>query len=231
MEAALTHGDVTFVLFEAGAGDVIQRLASSAKQHGIEVAACTRAVLVGAAQTETPAGILAVVRTPTLERSKNPRLTLVIDGVQDPGNVGALVRTAAAAAATDVCWLPGSAEPFGPKAMRAGAGAQFRIPVWPAQTAESARAALSEAKIHAAAADGTHDYSQVDWTGPQALIVGSEARGVSAPLRSLADDSVRIPISNRVESLNAAAAVAVILFEAARQRAVTPDIDRVGRPN
>ena len=219
VDAALTHGEVTFVLFEAGAGDAIGRLASSARQREIEVAACTRAVLAAAAQTETPAGILAEVSIPKPAARSGARLTLVIDGVQDPGNMGALVRTAAAAAATDVCWLAGGADPFGPKAMRAGAGAQFQIPVWAAATAESVRAALEGARIHAAAADGSHDYAEVDWTGPQALIIGSEAHGVSAPLRGLADDSVRIPMSLEVDSLNAAAAAAVILFAAARQRA------------
>lgn len=153
--------------------------------------------------------------------------------MRDPGNVGTLLRAAAGAGADGVLLTPGCADPWGLKALRAGMGAQLRMPVvcgvgWPAIDA-LLRADLGCAVCVADGDDAgsarpaadrrpSVGYAQHDWTAPSALVVGSEADGPSAEAHALASARVSIPMANGMESLNAGVAGAVILFEASRQR-------------
>jgi len=177
--------------------------------------------------TETPQGVLAVLPARSAEgelpSAANP-LVMVLDGVTDPGNLGTLLRSASGAGADAVLLSPGCCDAFGLKALRAGMGAQLRLPVrrfssWSAAAAQLARWNCS---VYAADAGGSVAHSDVDWGRPAALVVGSEAHGLSAPI--LADERVqlcRIPLGRHsVESLNAAVAGSVILFEAQRQRSL-----------
>ncbi|MGH2616844.1 MAG: TrmH family RNA methyltransferase, partial [Thermomicrobiales bacterium] len=142
----------------------------------------------------------------------------LLDRLRDPGNLGTLLRAAAGAGVTAVYLTAGSADAFNPKVVRAGMGAHFRLPLLPldamALTELQARVPLRAV----ASAAATRSYDTIDWTGPAALVVGGEAEGVSAGLTAWGSEAVGIPLAYEVESLNAAVAGAVILFEASRQR-------------
>jgi TrmH family RNA methyltransferase len=171
--------------------------------------------------TESPQGVLALVRPPQwrLEQLFRGRgLVVVLDGVQDPGNAGAIVRAAEAFGATGVMFLKGAVSPYNAKTLRASAGSAFRVPLVAALDAVLARAALEQHRldVYAATPSGAKSLTDVDLTRNCALIIGSEGHGVSERLRAGAFD-LRIPVIG-VESLNAATAAGILLYEARRQR-------------
>lgn len=173
----------------------------------------------GLTDTVTPQGVLAVFTFPDLPLppARSP-LYLVLDRVRDPGNLGTLLRSAAGAGVTAVFVTRETVDPFNPKVVRAAMGAHFRVPLRPLSDAEIA---LVEAACPLrAVADATValPYDALDWTQPAALIVGSEATGACEEMRQWATKAVAIPLVAEVESLNAAVAGSIILFEAARQR-------------
>jgi TrmH family RNA methyltransferase len=173
------------------------------------------AVLASCAGTETPQGVLAVLPMP--RPAPREGLILIVDGVRDPGNLGTLLRSAEAAGAGQAVLAPGTVDAYNPKAVRAAMGAHFRLAVrdmaWPAIAG-----LLAGRATWLAEAGGEVDYHRVDWTAPSALIVGGEAEGAGPEAARLATGRVRIPMPGGAESLNAAMAGTVILFEAARQR-------------
>lgn len=165
---------------------------------------------------ESPQGVLAVCKVPSLvapEALPGSRY-LVLDGMQDPGNVGTVWRTADAFGADGLFLLPGCADPYGPKTVRATMGACFRLPVWEIEL-EGLSARLSAASIPlraAALGADTADVRVVDWSRA-AAVIGSEGRGVSARVLAACASTVKIPMRERCESLNAAVAASVILWE------------------
>lgn len=174
-------------------------------------------VLESCSDVETPQGVLALVPVSPLSRPEHPTLTLILDQIRDPGNLGTIMRTALAAGAEQVLLAPGTVDATNPKVVRAGAGAHFWLPVealeWPA-----IREAVASCPVYLADVEADYVYTEVDWRGPVALIVGGEAAGAGRKAHALAQEMVHIPISHKVESLNAAVATAVLLFEVARQR-------------
>lgn len=200
----------------------VKAAADAAAAAGARVLTAAPHVLAAAADSASRQAIVAIGRRPQVAVLDGTPLVLVIDGVQDPGNVGTLVRSGAAAGATLVVRTPGSADPFGPKALRAGVGAHFRTPIREAAKPDDLQALAAGVDFFAAAADAERAYHTVDWTGPRGLVVGAETRGVSNAWRDACRGTVGVPMLRGVESLNAAAAAAVILFEAARQRAAIP---------
>jgi TrmH family RNA methyltransferase len=174
--------------------------------------------MAAASDTQTPPGLLAVLPMPALAPPAPLTLALVLDALADPGNLGTLLRTALAAAVQVVFLAPGSVDPFNPKVVRGAMGAHFHLPIIAAGWEPIAQA-LSGLDLYLAEAGGGLAYTAVDWRRPAALIVGSEAAGPSAAARALSPRPVTIPMPGRAESLNAAVAAAVILFESARQRA------------
>lgn len=171
--------------------------------------------------TETSQGVLALVRPPqwTLDQLfRGNSLVVVLDGIQDPGNAGSIVRSAEAFGATGVLFLKGAVSPHHPKTLRASAGSLFRMPVIHGLEGDLARAALEQRRldIYAAVPRGGKLLKDVDLTRRCAILVGSEGHGVSERLRSAAVD-LRIPTTG-VESLNVGVAAGVILYEAHRQR-------------
>lgn len=166
-----------------------------------------------------PQGIMAVVPMPRLEidRTAVP-LVVVLDRVRDPGNLGTLLRTAAAAGATLAVLTPESVDPFNPKVVRSAMGAHQRIPIRMLPDAETEALLRELAVVATTRADADTRYDAVDWRQPAAIVVGSEASGVSAEMDALATVAIAVPMAGEVESLNAATAGAVVLFEAARQR-------------
>ncbi|MCS6870886.1 MAG: RNA methyltransferase [Anaerolineae bacterium] len=179
--------------------------------------AVTEAVMAHMAQTQAPQGILAVVPLPELPFPSSPTLLLALDGVSEAGNLGTLLRSAAAAGADGVLMLPNCVDPFNPKALRSGMGAHFRLPL-KHSTWQQIAADFPNLPFYLADASATVPYYTVNWRHPAALIIGGEAHGATDAARRHASQAISIPMANATESLNAAVAAAVILFEARRQR-------------
>jgi len=175
------------------------------------------------AATETSQGVIALVQPPewTLEPIFRGRsLVIVLDGIQDPGNAGAIVRAAEAFSATGVIFVKGTVSPWHPRTLRASAGSLFRVPVVSGLDASLTRAALQQHRLDIYAAMPFNSSrmlaEDVDLGRRCAFIIGSEGRGVSTELHAAAQD-LAIPTAG-VESLNAAVAASVLLYESRRQR-------------
>lgn len=166
--------------------------------------------------TEQPQGVVGVFPMPTPSLPRAPRRVLILDALRDPGNLGTILRTAAAAGVEVVLLAPGCVDPYNDKVLRAGMGAHFRVPVAPRKWDEIA-AYCDGLAVYLADMDGDVAYDSADWSNGWALIVGGEAHGASELAISLASQRVSIPMAAATESLNAASATAVVLFEAARQ--------------
>ncbi len=181
------------------------------------------AVMANLSDTVTPQGIVVLVERPrtSLDDALAANALIVgLDAVQDPGNFGTIVRTAEAAGASAVVALEGSVEAFAPKMLRSAMGSAFRLPIVSEVETEELFAMLRARAVHlvAMAAGGETVYSDYDWRRPTLVLLGNEARGVGDELLERCDARLRIPMRAPVESLNVAAAAAVVLFEAARQR-------------
>ena len=188
---------------------------------------CQTEVFSSAVVTESPQGIAALVEPKNfcLEDilcAESP-LIVVAAGLQDPGNLGTLIRSAEAFGACGVITLPGTVNPWNPKTLRASSGSAFRLPVI-AATPDEVFVTLrhSEVRVLAAIADTSSEASKTDLTRPSALLIGNEGSGLSADLLSKADGKVSIPCPGPVESLNAAVAASILLYEASRQRSPKP---------
>jgi len=179
-------------------------------------------VVASVCDTVTPQGVVAVVGRPSTSVVPGSTLLLALDGVADPGNVGTLLRSAAAAGADGVVLTKGCADVWSPKALRAGMGAQLRLPVLTGFEPDGVVAWARGRGLRLRVADGSGvmAYDGVDWAAPSVLVVGGEAEGPSAALLAAADEVVAIPMLGEVESLNAAVAGSVVLYEARRQRSV-----------
>jgi len=226
-EALAGKCDVKVVLAAESVRPAVE--AQARRLAGIKVAVLPDALFQSVSGTRTAQGVMALVTPPawTLDQlfSACP-LVVVLDGLQDPGNAGAVVRTAEAFGATGVLFLKGVVSPYNPKTVRASAGSLFRIPFVDGVDAAQARAALRHhgvelyAGVPARNGVSVRSLAEIDLTGPCGLIIGSEARGVGTELR-LAATAVSIPTVG-VESLNAAVAAGILLYEARRQRTRHP---------
>ena len=170
----------------------------------------------------SPTGILALVKIPEMLAPASPNFVLMLEDIQDPGNLGAMLRSAAAAG-VDVVYLSiGSADAWSPKALRGGQGAQFTLPM--IERADLLDIAANFAgQTFATTMQAKSLYSQ-DLTGAVAFMIGNEGAGLSRALIDAASDSVSIPMSGKIESLNATAAATVCLFERVRQVALSGDL-------
>jgi TrmH family RNA methyltransferase len=184
---------------------------------GIEVIEVSDAVMKACSDTETPQGLMAVVPLPRLSWPADPKLIVIADALRDPGNLGTLLRSCAAADVDGVLLAPNSVDAYNPKVVRGAMGAHFRLPLVEAEWAAIADR-VQGMTLYLAAMDGDQIYTDVDWTRPSALIVGGEAEGASEDALKLPATHISIPLAREVESLNAAVAASVILFEAKRQR-------------
>jgi RNA methyltransferase, TrmH family len=166
--------------------------------------------------TEEPPGVVGVFPMPQPNLPSQPQRVLILDSIRDPGNLGTLLRTAGAAGVQAVLLSPTCVDPYNPKALRGGMGAHFRIPVvsrgW-----NDISSYCRETAVYLADGAGDVPYHKADWSRAWALIIGSEAHGAGSEARQLAHARVHIPMAAQTESLNAAAAAAVILFHAITQ--------------
>jgi TrmH family RNA methyltransferase len=246
VEEALRSGcRIQAVLFSESGERLHERLAPfvDRPEMAFPVLRTTDRLFEGLADTEHPQGVAALVqprgtsfddlvRTP---ESACAPLLVILAGVQDPGNVGTILRTASAfgatGAATVASGISGTASPFSPKALRASAGAALHLPIIVGMSLPILLAQLNVAGVRTLASS-VHEPRQgdqpllapweVDWCQPVALLVGNEGAGLPEEVERGADSRVRIPMASGVESLNAAAAAAVLFYEAARQRNSVP---------
>lgn len=192
--------------------------------HEAEVAQVADRLFQNAAQTQTPQGIAALVELPPRDLqeilAQRNSLLLVACGLQDPGNLGATMRSAEALGATALVTLRGTVSPFNPKTVRSCAGSVFRLPVFPGQAASALLERLRAARVTIVATDShsSSELAQADLRGSLALLVGNEASGLTAEIAAQATLRLRIPIRPGTDSVNVAAAAAIFLYEAARQR-------------
>jgi TrmH family RNA methyltransferase len=188
----------------------------------------TDAVLQAVATTQHPDGVVATLEPPAaspgLLDSGAERFWLVLDTIQDPGNLGTLMRTALAAGVGSL-WLADGADPFQPKVLRASAGAALALPLWRGSRAELVERLVQlrdrqgvQLLATVPPEQGGQPYWQRDWTGPTALLLGSEGAGLGPDLQALASQRVSVPHSAAVESLNVAVAAAPLLLERLRQQ-------------
>lgn len=167
--------------------------------------------------TQQPQGMIAVFTFPDRQLPAQPQRILILDAIRDPGNMGTILRSAAAAGTEAVLLSPDCVDAYNPKSLRAGMGAHFRIALatlpW-----DEIRAYC--AGLHVYLADGYGDavYTAVNWLSPWALIIGSEAHGAGEEARQMTQTRIAIPMAAETESINAALAAGIILFEAHRQR-------------
>ena len=219
-EEALAAGwKAELVLYSPGLSGRGQVVVSGFAQRGSPVEEVSESILEAASDTQTPQGILIVVHQSSQPQPDPLNFALIVDELRDPGNLGSTLRSAAAAGVQAVFLTPGCAEPFSPKVLRSAMGAHFRLHLaildWPAIQDRVIAAGLFV--VLAAAGDGPA-YTDCDFHGPLGIIIGSEAEGAGAEAHALANTLVQIPMAGNIESLNAAAAAAVLLFEVVRQR-------------
>jgi len=183
-------------------------------------------LLASISYTKTPQGIIVLASRPSITESEFKRrqpakpLLVILHGINNPVNVGAIIRTAEAAGGTGVITTTVTADPFSPKSLRGAMGATFRLPFWIggdySQVIEWCR--KQRIQTVCAAINGAESYTEIDWQQPAALIMGSESKGLSAEEIALSDAAVRIPMKGSTESLNVAVAAGILLYEASRQR-------------
>ncbi|MDT7811894.1 MAG: methyltransferase, TrmH family, partial [Acidobacteriaceae bacterium] len=189
-------------------------------------------VFLSATMTEHPQGVTALVEAPQFTvpamfqaASRSHPLVVIAAGLQDPGNLGTLVRSAEAFGATGMILLPGTVSLWNAKTLRASSGSAFRLPVL-ALTADAAFTALRDHRVRIFAAVARDGDSEADLRGPSALLVGNEGSGLPEAWIAQADARVTIPFTGAVESLNAAVAGSVLLYDAMRQRRKAETIDQ-----
>lgn len=208
---------------EAARAD-LRTLLAKLTRAGVPLFTGTAPVMAAVSPVKSASPIVALTHRPawTLDTmfARRPPLVVIASGVQDPGNLGAIVRVAEAAGASGVFVSGTSADPFGWKAVRGSMGSALRVPIHavPAPLDAIAEARRRGCRVVASVAHRGHSLFQTNLTGPLAILVGGEGAGLDPALMAAADERVTVPMQPPVESLNAAAATAVILYEARRQR-------------
>jgi TrmH family RNA methyltransferase len=218
VEEALAAGwPFRFVLTGETLNERGKALVAKLQTRGMDVEIVANRLMQSVSDTETSQGILAVLEDSQLPILQSLSFVLILDQIRDPGNLGTLLRTAAAAGVQAVYIPPETTDAFAPKVVRAGMGAHFRIPIR-SLTWDEIRATTQGLKIQLADMEGTISCWDADFRSPLALIVGGEAEGASPQARKLATSNVSIPMPGQSESLNAAIAGAILMFEVLRQR-------------
>lgn len=191
---------------------------------GIEYEVVDDRVFSSVCDTATPQGILTLVQIPSYQEEEvlggETPFLIVLEDLQDPGNVGTILRTAEGAGVTGIIVSRRTADLFQPKTIRATMGSIYRMPFLETEDPVGFLSRLSEKGIrtYAAHLGGTQSYRVQDYTGPCALLIGNEGNGLTAAMAEQADVLVRIPMEGNVESLNAAIASAVLMYEVHGQR-------------
>jgi TrmH family RNA methyltransferase len=229
-EEALSSGlSIEAVIFseEIARKEKAARLIKELRQVCDRLASISEKLLGSISYTKTPQGIVLLAARPALDeaafKSSQPTspLVVILHGVNNPVNVGAILRTAEDAGATGAITTQNTSDPFSPGALRGAMGSAFRLPIWKETTYAAVLSWCAARQIETVCADveGSTPYTDLDWTVPRALIVGPESTGLLPEEVAATKVAVRIPMLGKVESLNVGVAAAVVLYEAARQRA------------
>jgi RNA methyltransferase, TrmH family len=208
------------VSHEAADSGNLKSLIDATTRRRVKVEAVTRIIFDKLTTTDTPQGILAVAKLPPNDPGRliSQNRILIADGVSDPGNLGTMIRTAAAFGFGGFVTTPGSADIFNPKTVRATQGALFHLVVANHLSYEDIASKLKMShRIYALSAEATADLQSVKPAVKSALVVGAEISGVSREILKIADQIIRIPMSGPVESLNAAVAAGIAMYEFVRR--------------
>jgi TrmH family RNA methyltransferase len=216
-EALIADVQVSLVLYSEAPDAETRRLLDEFVAAGVEVIPASAEVIDLCSDTEAPQGLLAVISLPQKSYSEAGEPLLIVDRLRDPGNLGTLMRSALAAHFSLMLLTPGTVDPLNPKVVRGAMGAHFYLPAKRIDF-DGINPYLQGKTLWVAEANRGLRYDQIDWTQPSALLIGGEAQGPSAEMLKLEHNYVHIPINASAESLNAAVAGSVLMFEIARQR-------------
>jgi RNA methyltransferase, TrmH family len=217
-EAVNADWQIRFVLFDETLSERGMSQVESLRSRGMDVEEVSTILMKSLSETETPQGVLAVLELTQLPITDHPDFILIPDRIRDPGNLGTLLRTAAAAGVQAVLLPPETTDAFAPKVVRSGMGAHFRLPIhsmtWEGiqQICES-----TSQQVYLADMEGRSCW-ETDLRQPLALVIGSEADGASQSAKKMANAKISIPMTEGSESLNAGVAGSVLMFEVVRQR-------------
>lgn len=204
-----------FILYEPERAD--KGLIDMLERQRVNLFPVSAEVMKHLTATEQPQGVVAIFPMPAVTLPPNPTRVLILDDIRDPGNLGTILRTAAAAGVQAALLSPGCVDAYNPKVLRSGVGAHFRIAIAELSWQDIA-AYCRETTVYLADMEGDVAYDAADWSAAWSLVIGNEAHGASEAAVKLADKRVYIPMVENAESLNAAIAAAVILFEARKGR-------------
>lgn len=231
-EAVRAQIRIEVAAFSVAAAERLDALRSQLERSGSRVITVSDRVLDGISPVRHPSGVAAIAARPafTLDQALEGTapLVLILAGVQDPGNVGAIIRAAEGCGASGVVAADGTADPFGWKALRGAMGSAFRLPVATRHTLDAAIAGARAAGLRVVATTA-HDGTPLpccDLRRGCAILLGAEGSGLPNAVVSAADERLVIPMHAPVESLNVAIAAALVLYEASRQRTDRTDSPR-----
>ncbi len=216
--------EAIFYTRQAAAGEKVRHILAKAKARRINRQEISPVLCRGLADTETPSGIMALVKRFDYQLKdifqNQPSLLVLADGIQDPGNLGTIIRSTDAAGAQGVIITKGTVDLYNPKVIRATMGSFFHLPVVMAGTLEELRDFMATFNLQLIAGQQKSPklIKAVNLTLPTVLAVGNEAYGLSPEVLNLANHAVSIPMPGKTESLNAAIAISIMLYETIRQR-------------
>jgi TrmH family RNA methyltransferase len=218
-DALLRQAKPDFVLYEPATADY--ELVAQLQETKTKLLPVSTEVLQHICDTQQPQGMVGVFPMPFPTLLKNPASILILDAIREPGNMGTILRTAGASGIQVVLLSPDCVDPYNPKVVRSGMGAHFRVPILELQWFEIAQY-TEKMRVYIADGSGTLAYTQADFTQPHAIVIGNEAHGANNAKKLGEVTAISIPMSAQTESLNAAIATGVIVFEAQRQRLLMP---------
>lgn len=220
LEEAVNSGwEFKYLVFTEQLSSRGQSLVDELKKNGVQAELVSPHVMRAVSDTKNPQGILAVVNVQKLPVPEQLDYVVILDQIREPGNLGAILRSASAAGVQLVILVPGTVDAYSPKVLRAGMGAQLNVPVQ-VKTWHEVEILVRESNltVFLAEAGKGEVYHQRDFNQPLALIIGSEAEGASETAYSIADALIQIPMPGGGQSLNASVSAGILLFEVARQR-------------
>ncbi|HBX74561.1 MAG TPA: rRNA methyltransferase [Acidaminococcaceae bacterium] len=228
VKEAVQYADVTDLFFTKTEEETLRDIVNEAEEKGVHLYCVDEKVMAKLSDTKTPQGVLAVIRMPANNlrqlrpgtASDNNAPVIILDRVQDPGNLGTIIRTADAVGALGIILLEGCVDAYSPKVVRASMGSLFHLPVIQNVFSEEALAWCYRHGYEPAATalKNAHTIYKADLSKKMAFIFGNEANGVSEELQAAAETRLFIPMAGQAESMNVAMAAGIILFEGMRQR-------------
>lgn len=220
-EAVAAGWSIEYVFYSENLSDRGLSIIENLKEKNVDVDEIPFSLMKKISETDHPQGIIAVIKQTNMPLPADLNFILICDAIQDPGNLGTIFRTADAANVQAVLVAPKSADIYSPKVIRSGMGAHFHLPIrqvdWE-KINEICKLPTNPLNVYVANANALLSCWEADLRQPYALVVGSEAHGPGQEALQLADHAIKIPMPGNSESLNAAIATSIIIFETIRQR-------------